>query len=220
MEAELRQTEKLEVVPVELLVEWDDIKEFRETGCILSIQPPSTSKKGKKPVNVRLDPPIRKGDLSLLNYICNALITKQSYMIPFIWNNRSVRKLARHYHIHRTSSLNTIRTASFFINSFSEFIGLNPDEIIASLFDAEGNLIPKAVKKLKKDVEEWVAELKALDYAPNSIKQAVSSVKVWLQLNDVEVGRIPGPRSYIKYPRKSLHDGADSTLNGCCGSAR
>ena len=204
MKADVKQVDKLEVVPVEFPVEWNDVKEFRETGCIVSIQPPKKSRQGKKPVNIRLDPPIRKGDLSLLNYVCDALITEQSYLIPFVWNNESVRKLARHYHIHRTSSLNTIRNASFFIKNFSEFVGLNPDEIISSLFDGEGNLIPKAVKKLKKDIEEWQAELKALDYAPNSIKHGVSYIKTWLEVNDVEIGKIPKPQSYIKYPVRAF----------------
>jgi len=45
---ELKQAEKLEVIPVELPISFDDVKEFRETGCIVSIQPPNICRKNKQ----------------------------------------------------------------------------------------------------------------------------------------------------------------------------
>lgn len=41
-------------------------------------------------------------------------------------------------------------SSAFLLNSFSEFLGMEPDGVITSLLDAGGNTIPKAVKKLKR----------------------------------------------------------------------
>ncbi len=184
--------QELIVVPVELPIEWDAVKEFRDTGVLLSIKPPKGSRK-KESLNIRLDPPVRKSDVSLLNYICEALIRRNSKLIPFVWNNRSVRKLARHYHVHCTSSPKTLKNAASFIHSFCEFLERDADEVVSSLSS------PEAVKKLKEELNEWQAELKALDLAPNTIKVAVGCIKAWLQINDIEVGRVATPKGYIKF---------------------
>lgn len=198
------ERQELSVMPVNLPVEWDDLKEFRDTGVIVSIQPPERSKLGKRPVNLEVSAPIRKGDLSLLNYIGQSLISYNSRLIPFVWNEESVRLLARHYHIRKTSSINTLRTAALSLNSFTEFIEKSPDEIIYSLVDHEEKPIPKVIKRLKRDIEDWQAELKAHDYAPNTIKNGVGVIKSWLNVNDVDVGKLPTPQGYVKYPGRSF----------------
>lgn len=201
---EVKQVEELNVVTVELPIEWDDVKEFRDTGVIVSIKPPKNARKNKQSIALELKAPIRRGDISLLNYICDALLRKNPSLIPFVWNNESVRLLARHYHIHKTSSVKTLQSAVFFLNSFSEFTGMQPDLMIRSMLDSEGNVIQKAVKKLKEDIEEWMAELKAMEYAPGSIKLAVSYVKSWLDINGVEIGKLPKPQGYVKYSVKAF----------------
>ena len=58
--------QELIVVPVELPVEWDDLKHFKDTSCILSIQSSKNCRAGKRPINIKLDPPVRRGDIALL----------------------------------------------------------------------------------------------------------------------------------------------------------
>lgn len=171
---------------------------------MVSIQLPKSSKTGKPPVDLQLNPPIRRGDIGLLNYICNSLIIKNARLVPFMWENESTRLLARHYYLHETSSPNTLQSVAITLNSFLDFTGRNPDEIISSLMDQEYKPIPKAVKRLKRDIEDWQAELKGQDYAPGSIKVLTGYVKAWLQVNDTDVGKLPQPKSYVKYPVSSF----------------
>lgn len=207
LETETALTEKLSLIPVELPVEWDDLKGFRDTEVIVSIKPPAKSKSGKSSVNLRLEPPVRRGDISLMNYVCSSLIARNDRLIPFVWNNESAKLLARHYHIHRTSSSKTLNNAALFLNSFCEFTGAEPDSIIHSLCDNNGNSIPKSIKRLKNNIEDWQVELKALDYAPGTIKQGTGCIKAWLEVNEIDVGRLQKPQGYIKYPVRSFRAG-------------
>ena len=66
-----------------------------------------------------------------------------------------------------------------------------PDEIIAEMDDIEA---------IRRRIVDWQAELMALNYAPDTIKNAMTSVRSWLWMN-VNIARIP--RVYIRHTARS-----------------
>jgi len=199
----LKQTDKLEVVPVALPIEWDDVKEFRDTGCIVSITHGNKGRRLVHPVTVKLERGFSKADVALLNYIATSLTKQFTALIPRVWESYSLRNLFAHLRRHKTQSKHTPVPYSYYIFKFCEFIHAEPDDLITSLIDAEGDLIPKQVKWIRKQIESWMDELLADGYAPQSIKVAINAVRTWLWVNEVEIGRIALPTGYTKYPTRS-----------------
>lgn len=204
LESEAETEQKLTVVPVELPVDWEHIKEFRDTGVMISIPPLSKRSSRKYYLNIRLEPPVRRIDVDLFNYICRSLIAKNPKLVPFMWYNESARLLARHYRIYRTSSDKSLVNASESLYSFSEHEGMQPDEIVASVFDSEGNQIQKTVRGLKRDIEEWHALMKTWELAPSTIRQRISFLKTWLEVNEIDIGKLQEGTKYVKYPVRAF----------------
>lgn len=203
LETESDQLNELSVIPIEPPLQWQDVAEFHGQGAILTIAEGKTGKKLREPVNIVLQPKFNKADIGLLNYVIDAFIGDQSKFINYVWSNESLKDLARYYWLYKTGSIETIRKAATIVSDFCNFLMIEPDELIMNLTDQEDRSIPKAIKKLRKDIEAYQAYLKSQDYAPGSIRLFTANIKSWLEVNEIEIGKLPKPQYYVKYQDRS-----------------
>ncbi|MFO7966303.1 MAG: site-specific integrase [Archaeoglobaceae archaeon] len=203
LETESNQLNKHSIIPIEPPINWSDISDFTGQGAILTIDKGKSGKKLKEPVNIVLQPKFNKADISLLNYIIEAFIGDRSKFINYIWNNESLKEVVRYYWLYKTGSLATIRRVAVTIADFTGFLMIEPDELIMNLTDQEDRSIPKAIKKLRKDIEAYQLYLKSQDYAPGSIRVMTANIKSWLEVNEIEIGKLPKPQNYVKYQDRS-----------------
>ncbi len=198
-----KKFEQIDIIEAEPPLQWEELREFRDIGVVITITKGTTGKKLKDPITIQLKPKFSKTDVFLLNYTIDVFIKDSPKLIPIIWSSCSLRELMAYLRRNKSGSVNTPYHYIRYILNFCDFIGTNPDDIITSLLDAEGNPIPNRIKWIRKKIQNWIDELLAEDLAPQSIKVCVSAVRTWLWVNEIEIGRIPLPKQYTKYQTRS-----------------
>ncbi|OYT30011.1 MAG: hypothetical protein B6U94_07245, partial [Thermofilum sp. ex4484_79] len=96
-------------------------------------------------------------------------------------------------------SQSSLRLYIYYLRRFTEWMGQSPDQIVFRILDKEGVPRHREVKWIREQLEEYLGELMADDLSPKSINVGLAAVKTWLEVNGVEVGRIPKPKIYEKY---------------------
>lgn len=187
---------------VKLPLRWEEVKKFSNIGISILISHGKGRRKLLNPVTVRIERGFTKADISLFNYIAMALLSSSNY-IPAVWESRSLRELAAYLRRNKTQSKSTLYRYVYEVFRFCNFLHVEPDDLILSLLGSDGNPIPKQVKWIRKQIEAWMDELIAEDYAPKSIKLAIDAIKTWLWVNEIDVGKIALPVAYTRYPTRA-----------------
>ena len=187
-------------VSVELPLSFEALRKFRDTGVVLVFDRNRREFRTAKYVKVGLEPGFKRADVDLLNYIAEGVFRKQPEMLSYIWENKTLRKMAAYLRRYRSSSPKSVYEYAWRVKQFCEdFIGMEPDELVKNCFNEEGMPEQKKVLEVKQWIEEWMGELQAQNKAPKTIKTAVFAVKSWLTINGIDVGKILLPRIYVKY---------------------
>ncbi|MEM2129393.1 MAG: hypothetical protein QXZ70_02220, partial [Candidatus Bathyarchaeia archaeon] len=86
-------------------------------------------------------------DQKLQEYVINSLSCKMPALIPFTFENASTLELAKHLLRHRTASTATLYQYLYGVYRFCRWLNSQPDQLIKSCQDPEGDPDPKALAK-------------------------------------------------------------------------
>jgi len=89
-------------------------------------------------------------DKQLQQYIIDSLKTKMPVTIPMTFSNQSMLELAKHLLRHRTASKPTLSSYAYNVYRFSNWLNMQPDQMIQNCKDQDGDINPKAVTKFNK----------------------------------------------------------------------
>ena len=81
-------------------------------------------------VEIEIEKPRRKLEWVLIDYVITSLM-RATPLIPFVLKNRSIMKLAEYLFRYRSKSFRSLRNYVSTVKAFSEWIGKNPDQLIA-----------------------------------------------------------------------------------------
>jgi len=182
-------------IGADLPLDFEFLKQFRESGAILVFTRYRTMT-----VKVKLEPGFKKADIDLLNYIAEGILRRKPTLLPYVWENKSLRRLAAYLRRYKSSSLQSVYQYSRVVQAFCEdFLGMSPDEVIEECLGEDGVPEPKKVMEMKECIREWLGELQAEGKAPKTINTYISAVKTWLAVNNIDIGKVMFPRRYVKY---------------------
>jgi site-specific recombinase XerD len=126
-------------------------------------------------------------DQKLQQYIIASLSWKMSSLVPFVFNNTSTQELAKYLLRHRTASTGTLYQYVYGIYRFSQWINAQPDELIKSCQDLDGDPDPKALSKYSKLLDDFVGNLQAENLAPGTVSNHVKGVKALFRCNRLKL---------------------------------
>jgi len=144
-------------------------------------------KKLKQPITLSLPDPQNAADEKLQQYIISSLSWKMPSLVPFTFGNNSTLELAKHLMRHRTASTGTLYQYIYGVHRFSRWINAQPDQLIKTCQDAEGDPNPKALAKYSRLLDDFVGNLQAEGLAPGTVSNHVKGVKALFRVNRLKL---------------------------------
>ena len=153
----------------------------------LTITHSPLGKKLKQPLMLSLPDIQNAADEKLQRYVIDSLSWKMPSLVPFTFDNNSTLELAKHLLRHRTGSTGTLYQYIYGVHRFSQWINAQPDQLIRTCQDAEGDPDPKALAKYSRLLDDFVGNLQAEGLAPGTISNHVKGVKALFRVNRLKL---------------------------------
>jgi len=144
-------------------------------------------KKLKQPLTLSVPDPQNAADEKLQQYVISSLSWKMPSLVPFTFNNNSMLELAKHLMRHRTASTGTLYQYIYGVHRFSRWINAQPDQLIKTCQDTEGDPDPKALAKYSRLLDDFVGNLQAEGLAPGTVSNHVKGVKALFRVNRLKL---------------------------------
>jgi len=129
------------------------------------------------PLTLNVPEPQNAADEKLQQYVIDSLSWKMPSLVSFTFNNASALQLAKHLLRHRTGSTATLYQYIYGVHRFSQWTNTEPDQIIQSCQDQDGDPNPKAIAKYTRLLDDFIGNLQAEGLAPGTVSNHVKGVK-------------------------------------------
>jgi integrase len=144
-------------------------------------------KKLKQSLTVTVPEPQNAADEKLQEYIINSLSWKMSRLVSFTFDNTSTLELAKHLLRHCTGSTATLYQYIYGVHRFCQWANTQPDRLIESCQDQDGDPKPKALAKNSRLLDDFVGCLQAEGLAPGTVSNHVKGVKALFRINRLKL---------------------------------
>jgi len=162
-------------------------------------------RKLRQPVLVKIKVQWTEADLHLVKHIVESLSARMSRLISFALKQQSVFRVARHLKRSHSGSQSSLFVITYDLYRFFEWINSTPDNYLNTLLQQSGKPNYAALKTFKHKLEDFIDTLQARKQAPKGIRRQFSSIKTWMDVNDI-------PRFHVDLPQKIVvyHDRSPS----------
>ena len=144
-------------------------------------------KKLKQSLTLTVPEPQNAADEKLQEYIINSLSWKMSRLVSFTFDNTSTLELAKHLLRHCTGSTATLYQYIYGVHRFCQWANTQPDRLIESCQDQDGDPKPKALAKNSRLLDDFVGCLQAEGLAPGTVSNHVKGVKALFRINRLKL---------------------------------
>jgi integrase len=141
----------------------------------------------QEPITLAVPETKNAADEKLQQYVIDSLSWKMSSLVPFTFNNTSTLEVAKHLLRHRTGSTATLYQYIYGIYRFCKWANTQPDQLIKSCQDLDGDPKPKAIAKYTRLLDDFVGCLQAEGLAPGTVSNRVKSVKALFRANRMKL---------------------------------
>ena len=124
-----------------------------------------------------LEEPQSKAERQLQQYIIDSCTGRMQTLIPFISTNATTTELAKYLLRYRSGSKGSLYAYGYSIWRFCNWVNIQPDKMIQSCKDQDGDPNPKAIAKYNKLLDDYVGELQADDLTNGTVKGLIKGVK-------------------------------------------
>jgi len=141
----------------------------------------------RHPVKLRVEKVLAVGSKGLINYILSAFTSERPSLIPFVFENQSLIKLARHFLRHCSGSVHSVYSYVNTIQKYSKWLGHSPDMIIQDV-KPDGNIPdPQRVQNHVGFLEDYIAELQDEGLSPGRVHCYAKHIKTFYRVNRVKL---------------------------------
>jgi site-specific recombinase XerD len=148
----------------------------------------------KNPVKIPLGNIYTASSKGLIRYVITSLSQERPKLVPYVFQNKSVLKLANYLLRYRTGSPKTLYLYVDCIWRYTNRANLNPDYLISDVKDE--NRLPKQhrIPYHIKALEDYVCELQDNGLAPSRISNYVKAIRALYRVNGIDI-KLPQPIS-------------------------
>jgi len=123
----------------------------------------------------------------LAEYIIKSLICDRPQLIPFVFDNQSVVKMARHFLRHCSRSHQSCVTYTVNVKKYSDWLGYSPDLIIKDVRPIGSIPDPIRLQNHKGYLDDYLAEIQDQKLQPGSVNNLIKSVKTFYRVNGAKI---------------------------------
>ncbi len=156
-------------------------------GDLVIIEKSLTGWKLREPIAIELKKILDAKEKGLIDYIIRSCLNDRPNIIPFIFENQSMLKLARHFLRHLSASQKSCLVYSVNVKKYATWLGYTPDLIIQDLKPVGAIPDPMKVQNHCGFLNDYLAELQDNDMKPNAVNNCIKSVKTFYHVNGIEI---------------------------------
>ena len=152
----------------------------------------------KTPITLELNKVLEAGEKGLVDYVIRSCIRVQPALIPYIFENQTLLKLARHFLRHFSKSFCSCRTYTAGVKRYANWlsntpVANSPDAIIADVKPVGAIPDPLRVLNHCGFLNDYLADLQDLGLSSGSISNYIKSVKTFYHVNGVKEVKLELP---------------------------
>ena len=141
----------------------------------------------QQPVTLSLQKVLAAKEKGLINYIISALVSERPNLIPYVFDNQSLIKMARHFLRHCSGSLNSCYSYTSTIQRYAIWLGYCPDLIIQDCKPIGNIPDPQRVQNHSGYLDEYVAALQDEGLTPSRVHCCAKHVKTFYRTNSIKL---------------------------------
>ena len=169
--------EELKTIPVPLTIRGDTItitRSLRDWPL-------------QQPVTLSLSKVLAAKEKGLITYILSAFLSERPALLPFVFDNQSLLKMARHFLRHCSGSLMSCCVYTATVNKYSTWLGYNPDLIIQDLKPVGNIPDPQRVINHQGYLDEYIAQLQDEGLSPGRVNSCAKHIRTFYRVNGVKI---------------------------------
>ena len=141
----------------------------------------------RQPISIKLEKVLEAQEIGLVDYIIRSCLSYQPSNIPYIFENQSFVKVARHFFRHRSGSHQSCLMYTVKLRKYAVWLGYSPDMIIQDIKPVGAIPDPLKVQNHSGFLNDYVAELQDDGLKPSSVNNCIKAVKTFYRVNGAEV---------------------------------
>lgn len=149
----------------------------------------------RRPIAIKLDKILAAKEKGLVDYIIRSCLNDRPGIIPYIFDNQSMLKLARHFLRHLSGSHRSCLVYSVNLKRYADWLGYSPDVIIADVKPVGAVVDPLRVESHCGFLDDYLGDLQDSGLKPNAVSNCVKAVKTFYQSNGVKKVQLEEPLS-------------------------
>lgn len=154
---------------------------------ILLLQYNAKGSRLKTPVQVPLEDLRSVNQKGLIKYIITSLIKERPRLIPLVFQNHSLQKLASYLLKYRSGSPKTFYLYTDCIARYCNYLKLTPDQIVQDLQDKDGHILQNKLQTHVEALDRYVGELVDEGLAPSRVCNYVKAIRALYRVNAIDL---------------------------------
>ncbi len=156
-------------------------------GDSIIIERSAIGYKLRQPVVLSLDKVLAAREKGLIAYIFKAFASDRPALIPYVFDNQSLLKMARHFLRHCSGSLHSCCLYTVNMHKYANWLGYSPDMIIQDLKPTGAIPDPLRIQNHQGYLNDYLAELQDEGLKPGAVNNYIKAVKTFYRVNGVKV---------------------------------
>ena len=141
----------------------------------------------KTTVALELEKVLAVKEKGLIDYILTSFISERPALIPFVFDNQSLVRMARHFLRHCSGSYNSCCNYTAQVQRYSKWLGYSPDLIIQDVKPVGNIPDPQRVQNHTGYLNDYLAALQDDGMKPGPVNNYIKSVKTFYRVNGVKI---------------------------------
>jgi site-specific recombinase XerD len=141
----------------------------------------------RQQVTIELNKILEIGEIGLVDFIIRSCLSERASIIPYIFDNKSLIKLSRHFLRYLSASNRSCMLYAAYVKKYATWLGYNPDLIVADVKPIGAIPDPLKVQNHCGFLNDYLAELQDSGLRPSSVNNCIKTVKTFYHVNAIDV---------------------------------
>ena len=160
----------------------------------------------KKPVILSLEKVLAAKERGLIAYILKSFLSERPTLLAFVFDNKSIIKMARHFLRHCSGSLTSCCNYTVQLYKYSTWLGYSPDLIIQDIKPVGNIPDPQRAQNHTAYLNDYLAELQDEGLKPGVVNNYIKAVKTFYRVNGVKIELLEPLKKRVVYKDRAPED--------------
>jgi len=153
----------------------------------LIVERSSRGWKLREPLKLSLEKVLAAGEKGLIAFVLTTFTSERPSLIPFVFDNQSLIRLARHFLRHCSGSPSSLYSYVDSVSRYTRWLGYSPDMIVQDIKPIGNIPDPQRIQNHVGFLEDYLAQLQDEGLAPGRVHGIIKHVKTFYRVNGAEV---------------------------------